>query len=175
MFTQADLTNPSLPTRILLWENWLDQSRGEHGEYIGGYAAVADDGSDQIVAISLKVVALEAFLGLDRQNLAPADYFDGAVSYVASRYMAHEMAHAGRQTKRFLKKGESLIPDSLSDATHPQIFAFNEKYTQLYSQALLKGSGEAALIFGVSLETGVDLQTYKTQLFQEARSRGMIE
>ncbi len=172
MFRQADLANPALPTRIFFWEGWLDPSKGEQP---GGYTSIKDDGSDQIIVISLKAAALEAFLDLDRKKLAGADYFEAATSYFISKYMAHEMAHAGRQTKRLLKKGESSIPEGFADVTHPQIYAFDEKYAQLYNQAFLKGIGQGALIFETSLEPGVDLDSFRTQIFQEARTREIIK
>lgn len=172
MFKQADLINPSLPTRMLFVEAWLDPARGEH---TGGFTAISDNGVDQIIIISLKAVALEAFLDLERKGLSLVDYFDGALSYFASRYTAHEIAHAGRQTKRLFKRRMTFIPDDLLDAIHPQISAFDQKYTQLYNQASDRSLGEAAMIFAVGLEERVNLSTFRAQILQEARLRGMVK
>lgn len=172
MFRQADLINPSLPTRMIFIEDWLDVKQEEH---TGGFTAISDDGSDQIIVISLKAAALSAFQDLENKKLSEEVYFNGAISFMVSRFAAHEFAHAGRQTKKYLKLGSSLISDDLLEATHPQIYAFDGKYIDLYDQALGRGFGDNALFFIVNLEKEIDLQRFKLQIFQEARTSRVIK
>lgn len=172
MFRQSDLINPSLPTRMIFIEDWLDARQEEH---TGGFTAVSEDGSDQIIVISLKAAALFAFRDLEDKKLPEEDYFNGAVSFTLSRFAAHEFAHAGRQTKRYLKPGSSLIPDDLLEATHQQIYYFDGRYIDLYDQALGSGLGDSALIFIANLEKGVNLQNYRAQIFQEGGLLGIIK
>lgn len=166
IFSQAGLTNPSLPTRISFVEEWLEPGQ------TAGYTAISSSGSDQIVVVSLKATSYEAFKDLEKKRLSIADYFDGAVSYFVSSNMARLAADAGIRTKKLLKSGDSLIPDHLLDATRPQLEAFQQKYARLYSQAVTRRVGEGALILAVNLE-GVNLQNYRLQILQEARARGI--
>lgn len=172
MFRQADLIKPSLPTRMVFAEDWLDVRQEDH---TGGFTAISDDGSDQIIVISLKAAALLAFRDLEIKRLSGENYFNGAISFIVSKFASHEFAHAGRQTKRFLKPGTSLIPDDLLEATHQQIFAFDARYADLYDQALERGLGSNALIFVVNLEQRVNLQSYKAQIFKEAKELGITK
>ncbi len=168
---ESDLANPSFPTRMLFVEDWLEQQRGED---TAGFTAIADDEHDQIVVISLKAAAYKAFKDLERTNTPITDYFNGALSYFISRHTAHEWAHAGRQTKRLYKKGSGgQMPDDILDSTHPQIFRFDEAYTNLYNHALSQGRGDSALIFAANLNKEVNLQTYRAKILREAKLRGL--
>lgn len=168
MFRQSGLFNPSLPTRMLLVEEWLDTSE----EQTGAFTAVANDRSDQVIVISLKTAVLQALKDLERKGLSPEVYFDGAVSYFVSQMSSHEMADAGARTKKLLAPGAILIGDNLIHATQSQVFAFSNRYTELYDQASAKEAGRAALIFGVTLETGVELESYRASILQEAAHFG---
>lgn len=172
MFRQADLTNPSLPTRMVIVEDWLGYV-GIEGAHVGGYSAISDNGSEQVIVVSLKSAVLEAFKDLEKKGLPPEDYFKGAVSYWISWITAHEIAHGGAQTKKLLKPGQTSIAGYLQESTHPQIHAFNERYAQLYAQAQERGLGEGALILAVDLDNSIDLQAYKAKILQEAKERAL--
>ena len=172
MFQQSDLLNPSLPTRMIFMEDWIQEIK--EGEVTGGYSAVSDDGKDQIIVISLKAASLVAFQDLDKRGLDPEIYFNGALSFMVSDFSAHEFGHAGRQTKRLLKPGASMIEEKLLDDTHSQIFDFQNQYTQLYAKALDRDLGDNALIFVANPEKNINLQEYRLKIYAEARDRGMI-
>lgn len=171
MFRQSGLLNPSLPTRMLITEEWLDDKPGEG---TGGYTAIAQDGSDQIIVVSLKAASLLALQDLDKKGLPLDSYFDGAVSYFISWISSHEFAHAGVQTKKLLRPGTSLISNNLLDITHPQIYAFDHRYGELYSKAIDRNLGYGALILGATLEQRVNLALYTNQILQEASVRGLM-
>ena len=170
MFKQADFANPILPARLQLWGDWLE---GDPGEHLGGLTSFSMDGTEQAVIISLKAAALLAFKTLETKGISLPDIeiFNGAISYFASRWGVHELAHAGREMKKKKSIGLSLMEQEVSDRMHPQIFAFEDKYAQLYDQAAAKGLGPQALLFGVDT-AGIDLRTYKQQIYQEASFRG---
>lgn len=170
IFKQADLAKPSLPTRILFVEDWLEPERGEQ---TGGYTAIADDRSDQVVVISLKAASYEAIKDLQRKKLPLEDQFDGAVSFFVSKYVARLSADAGSRTKKLLRPGSNLIPNDLMDATKPQLDAFEQSYTHLYNEASVRNLGLQALIFVASLESNLSRQAYINQILQEAKARGI--
>lgn len=170
IFSQAGLTNPAFPTRIIFVEDWIEGVRENH---VGADTGLTEDHSEQHIRISLKAAALEAFLDMDRKAL-PLQQFDGAMSFFVSNYIAHEAAHAGRENKLLVSKN-NIPSDSVFDAVHPQIYAFQSRYINLYNQALSRGAGAGALIFIINAEERTNLNIYKDQIYQQARDRGMIK
>ncbi|MDO8639072.1 MAG: hypothetical protein Q7R43_05855 [Candidatus Daviesbacteria bacterium] len=172
---QSGLLNPSLPTEMFFTEEWLDLERVSPEESTAGYVAVSQDGINQIIVISLKAATLQAILDIENRGLSLERNFNGALSFAISYDAAHEWAHAGAQTKKLLEPGTGSIDEGLSTATHPQIFAFQQRYQNLYGVALSRGLGDGALLFVANLEDGVDLQFYKTKILQEAKDLGIVK
>lgn len=166
---QADLLNPSIPTRMQFIEDWVgDDKEGP----VGAFTTTTDDRSEQIIFVSLKAAALSAFRNLEKNNLPVQDYFDGAISFFTSTFSVHEFAHAGAETKRFIKSGEPIPSNDFFELVHPQVFAFQDRYTNLYIEAQDRNLGEKAIMFKV-LFKGTDIEAYKQQIFTEARAKGI--
>lgn len=169
VFAQANLLNPSIPTRMQFVEDWVgDQKEGP----VGAFNTITDDGSEQIIFVSLKAAALSAFKNLEKNNLPAQEYFDGAVSFFISSFSAHEFAHSGAETKKLFRRGEALPSNDLLERIHPQIFAFQDRYTKLYLVAQNKNLGENSIIFKVIFK-GTNIQAYKQQIFSEAKALGL--
>lgn len=160
MFKQSQLSNPLLPTKIVFVEDWQEINSKEH---TSGFTGITADGKEMHVVMSLKAAAWEAFRILD-QNRLGLEYFEGTLSALLSRHLAHELGHAGAELKKLAKPG---------DATHPQVYAFDRLYDELYRKAGAKGVPEGGLIFGAQPKDGLNLLAYRNQLYQEAKDRGI--
>ncbi len=163
---QSKLIDPSLRTNIAFIEDWGpgDMTSGE-----GGFTGIDKNETEQNIIIWLKRAAWQAFKTADKQGLSVQDYYQGFISFFASSWMAHELAHAGAETKTLWKKGQQ-IPQAQFDATHPQIFAFQKQYEGLYDLAGKQGLAANALLVGI--EPTVDLDSLRTELNQEAKQKG---
>lgn len=172
MLKQSRLYNPSLPTNITFVEEWL--SKPGEKEHTSGFTAISNDQKDQVIYISLKAAAWLAFKDLEQRNLS-LDYFNGAISYFVSSIAAHEFGHGGAQTK-FLDRLGNLFPEeSFLEKMHPQIYDFQNRYTDLYDKALERGKGDQASIFVVNPINELSLVGYKSRLYTEARELGLEE
>ncbi|EKD85427.1 MAG: hypothetical protein ACD_38C00031G0002 [uncultured bacterium] len=169
MYKQSQLTSPIRPVKIIFEEIWQEINKKEH---VSGSTNITVDEKEIHILMSLKASAWEVFKELERRNL-PLDYFEGALSYKLSRYFVHEAGHAGAEVKKLAKPGR-LIPDTdVAESTHPQVYAFDARYDQLYRQAEAKKIAEGALIFGAQPKGAINLLALRNQLYQEARAKGM--
>lgn len=114
---------------------------------------------------------LRRALKLAEYNKQPiGEYFNGWASIQTSEWFVHELAHAGKEIKDlwdFSKKQFKIDPESV----HPQIFGFQNKYTDPYKKAVTRGRGANALIVGI--EAIGNLNMLRTKLYAEAETRGI--
>ncbi len=172
MLKQSRLYNPSLPTNITFVEEWL--SKPGEKEHASAFTVITKDQKEQIIVVSLKAAAFLVFKDLERRNLS-LDYFNGAISFFVSSNTAHEFGHGGAQTKLLGRLGNLFPEESFLDKMHPQIYDFQNRYTNLYDKALEKGMGDQALIFVVNPINELSLVGYRSRLYIEAQELGLGE
>ncbi len=174
IFTQADLVNSVLPTRIIFSEEWFEGA--EVDQYSGGFAAITTDGMWQDIRISINAAALETFLHLDQSGkVLELDNFRGVLSHNLSYRVVHEAAHGGREARRFLSQMLNLTYGPIAELVHPQIFTFTDRYNRLFNEASLRGQGDGALVFAVDTSQQFNLEAYKISIYRQARARGIIK
>lgn len=166
LIIQSKLLNPSLRTNITFVEDW---GEGDIVSGEGGFTGISKDETEQNVIIWLKRAVWHAFKTANEKRLSYEDYFQGFLSFYISSWTAHELGHAGAETKALWKKGQQ-IPQELFDLTHPQIFGFQKQYDNLYDQAVKQGLVTNALL--VVIEPAVNLDILHNQIFMEARQKG---
>lgn len=169
LFTQAGMTNPPLPTRIVFVEDWGEKVSDE--VHNAGFTAVTQDGKSQNIVMYLKYLAWFTMKQIDTSRVSPAeDHFGGLASYNLSVWTVHEMGHAGAELKALWKPGQPIL-EQLSEETHPQIYNFQRRYEALYNRAASQGRALQALVFGVELNT--NFNQFRQRIYQEATNLGI--
>lgn len=167
MFKQSQLTNPLLPTKIFFLEDWGEMNNKEH---VSGFTGITSDRKEIHIVMSLKSISWEVFQVLDRGKLS-MDYFEGTLSYLLSRYIVHELGHAGAEAKKLAKPGKLVPEEGIEESVHPQVYAFDAHYDQLFHKAEAVKNAEGALVFGAQTREALDMLFYWNQLNQEAKAR----
>lgn len=167
MFRQTEAVNPVNPIKMFFIEDWW--KIGE--DYVSGSTAILDD--EIHVITSLKMEAFRAFKIMEKENTLTTpdalNHFWGNLSLLISMTAAHELVHAGAETKKF-----GLFRDKeLTDILHPQVYDFEEKYDQLIREAAKRTTHKHGLIFGAEPRQNLDLLAYRDQLNREAQERGI--
>lgn len=171
MAQQTDLVGLPLPTQITFYDNWglYDRPNIIRNGVEGGFTITSNANQLQYIAIWNKIAAFMSFRDLDRYNL-PVDRFPGVMSYFLSSFMLHEMAHAGREFKALGQRTRRL--KGHEEKIHSQIYTFQAGYQTLWNKAAQQGNSEAALLIGVS-PSRIDLEAYRSQLYQQAQAFGI--
>ncbi len=169
MFKESRISNPILPVKILIIEDWLEINNREH---VAGFTGITGDEKEIHIILSLKATAWNVFKAMDRQSL-PMEYFEGSLSFLLSRNSVHELGHGGAEAKALAKPGRLVPEPGLADITHSQVYVFDDQYGELYRLAENRRQAEGALIFGVQPKEDLNLSAYKNQLYQEAIARGL--
>ena len=169
MFRQTQAINPLKPIKMILVEDWI---KADTGEYLAGGTNIL--AGEINVAISLKALAWNVFLIMENGNILTVpnagDHFQGTMSLLASRTTAHELMHAGVQPKKL----GMTIPLEMAEKVHPQIYAFEEKYSALVYQAGTQGYSAEGLIFGIEPVENFNLLEYRNLINNEAKSKGLV-
>ncbi len=131
MFKQSQASSPLLPVKIIFVEEWGEINNKDH---VSGFTGITADGKEIDIVMSLKAISWEVFQSLSKNNLS-MDYFEGTLSYLLSRYTVHELGHAGAEAKKLAKPGKPVPEIGAEDVTHPQVYAFDARYDQLFHQA----------------------------------------
>lgn len=169
LFTQAGMTNLPLPTRIVFVEDWGEKVSDEARN--AGFTGITQDEKAQNIVMHLKYLTWFTMKQIDASRVSPAeDHFGGLASYNLSRWTVHEMGHAGAELKALWKPGQ-LIPEQVTEATHPQIYNFQRRYEDLYNRAANQGRALQALVFGVELDT--NFNQFRQRIYQEATNLGI--
>lgn len=167
MFKQTSAVNPVVPIKMIFIEDWWKTDEG----YVSGSTAILED--EIHVITSLKMEAFRAFKIMEKENTLTTqdtlNHFRGNLSLLISRTAAHELVHAGAETKKF-----GLLRDKkLTDILHPQVYDFEEKYDQLIREAAKRTTHEHGLIFGAEPRQNLNLLAYRVQINREAQERGI--
>ncbi|MBI2020726.1 hypothetical protein HYS94_04950 [Candidatus Daviesbacteria bacterium] len=170
MFRQTEAVNPIIPIKMIFIEDWWRIKE----DYVSSSTAILRDDSEIHIIASLKMEAFRTFKIMEREGtlISPdaSNHFRGTLSLLISRDIAHELIHAGKETKKLGLYRE----ESLTEATHPQVYDFEEKYDQLMRESVMTGfAPETSLLFGAELRNGLNILSYRDQIIKEAQERGI--
>lgn len=170
MMDRSGLRNPKLPTRIMFLEDWPKTGPDEEGKVQAGLTTIVNNGQSELIVIWMKFVAWRSLKMAEHQNLPIDSYFNGQSSQITSEWLAHEMGHGGKEIKDFWDPAKKQYKID-TELVHPQVYAFHERYTELYNRAFTQGRGANALLVGV--ESIGNLEEIRSLLYAEADVRGI--